>query len=470
MTVCVVVVDIYRRDSSGTERNIGEIKRDVEIIALSCPPDYPPIISGINGDSAYSLHVCTGHQTCFNIKASDQDTSDTTTLVWNNPGNMSGATFSVTSKKTKLSTAEFCWSPTSKYARSYPYNFVATATDDVCPLPGRVSRAFSIYVDAPPTANYSATVQKCGLVKFQANVSNTSPSSIVSYVWTGDSAAGSEPLYINGKSGSYYYNQQKKYYYTLTVTGSNGCSNSYRDSITISKIPELRVSKDTGLCSSTQLNITAIPSNYVKPYTITWNTGDTGALIRPYITKDTILVHYIYTNVYGCVTDDSIRISITGLPDVYAGNDTELCTLDDMYLLSNAKVTPTGGTWFPLTGTPSNAIVYSKYRDSVFFDRNATGITDTVYGFVYTYSKTSTGVNASCSNSDTVFIGVAPLPTHPVLYAISPKCFNDPAIELYAGPPYVDASHQNGTWTYPRKPSAIVNNYGNVIECGRIKF
>jgi hypothetical protein len=101
-------------------------------------------------------------------------------------------------------------------------------------------------------------------------------------------------------------------------------------------------------------------------------------------------------------------------PQVYAGPDTAICTANGRYLLSNQFVVPPGGVWVPLTftgnmypgilSTPSNAIIYSKSGDSVFFDPAATGIIDSVYGVIYSYkSPAPTG----CTNSDTVYIKVS---------------------------------------------------------------
>jgi len=117
-------------------------------------------------------------------------------------------------------------------------------------------------------------------------------------------------------------------------------------------------------------------------------------------------IHYIYTNLYKCVTDDSIKVSISPLPPVSAGHDTAICASNGKYLLSNALVNPLGGSWFPVTGTPADAIVYSKNNDSVFFDPGATKA-DTVYGVEYYYKSS---VSPGCSNSDTVFIKVVHLP------------------------------------------------------------
>jgi len=369
VTVYAFSVDIYRRDSKGIEQNVGEIRRDMEMILLDCPSDVPPVIPGINGGNSYSINVCTGQQTCFNVKAFDLEPSDTVTLTWNNPGTMNGATFTTIPNGQKWPTAVFCWSPKKSDIRSYPYTFVATAKDNVCPIPGRASKVFSIYVNAPaPTANYTATIQKCGLVDFQANVAGNSPTTISSYLWTGDSAMGSSPLHINSRTGSYQYNAPGTYHYALTITGPSGCPVTYHDSVIISKIPSIKLPKDTTVCANTTLIITAIPAYYSIPYTITWNTGANGNTITPIILSDAILVAGI-KDATGCTIYDTMRITALPVPNpnialfnnpICMGDSTRLqatFTLKNKYLWTSY---PPGlsSTDFQMIVAPSVTTIY----------------------------------------------------------------------------------------------------------------
>ncbi len=140
--------------------------------------------------------------------------------------------------------------------------------------------------------------------------------------------------------------------------------------------------------------------------------GNPGAIVGNYLYPSIMgetdtnhalgFIHYLYANEYKCATDDSTRINIYALPKVFAGNDTVICTKNGKYLLSNAFVSPPGGIWVPVTGTPSSAIVYSTNHDSVYFDPNS--ISDGTYGVEYSYMEPG---SARCSNSDTVFIRVS---------------------------------------------------------------
>ena len=392
ITVYVLAVDIYRRDSKGIERPVGEIKRDVEMIILKCPNDISPVIPGINGSSSYSINMCSGQQTCFDIKAFDLLPADTVTMTWNNPGTMNGATFTAIPNGQKWPTSIFCWSPKKSDVRSYPYTFVAKAIDKACPIPGRASKVFSIYVNSPaPTANYSATVQKCGLVDFQANLASNSPSAITGYLWIGDSAMGAKPLHIIGKTGFYQYNSPGTYRYTLSVTGAEGCTTIYKDSIIISKIPAIKLPKDTIVCTNSSLKVMAIPLDYIAPYSIKWSTGDTGKIINPTIGKNTILVAGI-KDATGCTIYDTMRISTLNAPASQTLSSQVIC-IGDSALINASKVFGNTYLW---TSIPSGF-------SSTSHDPIVTPTATTIY-----ILRESNAIK--CSTIDSVTITVKPLP------------------------------------------------------------
>src|ERR1022692_1168576 len=130
VTVLVVVVDEYRRDSTGKQQLIGETRRDVQISIISCPKNSPPSFSGVNKGSDFSIKMCAGYQTCFTIVSTEPDKGDSDILTWNNPGTMAGASFTSNTKSSP--TATFCWKPKKSDVRSYPYSFVAISKDQGC--------------------------------------------------------------------------------------------------------------------------------------------------------------------------------------------------------------------------------------------------------------------------------------------------------------------------------------------------
>jgi gliding motility-associated-like protein len=323
ITVMVVLVDEYRRDSLGNYKKIGTTRRDIEITIIDCGSNHAPVITGINGGTTNSIKICANTQTCFTIKSFDIDPGDTVSMTWNRQ--IPGASFTIKHDGKKWPTGVFCWRPTDKDVRSYPYQFIVSANDDHCLVPGRNSRAFNIYVVASPKANYFTTVQKCGSVYFQADPSAASKTSITDYLWTGEGAPGFAPLFIHNRKGTHQYERPGTYHYTLTITSPNGCTFSYFDSVKIAPYVEISLPKDSTVCQNAPpITIKAEHRLGNAPYTIYWNTGDKGDQITRKIFKDTVFVVYIKDG-NGCTNYDSIRVKMQKLPKPDLGADQRGC-------------------------------------------------------------------------------------------------------------------------------------------------
>lgn len=393
VSVLVIVVDEYRKDSTGTPQWIGETRRDVQIAVISCPTNHPPVLTGVNSGTSLSINMCAGHQSCFTIKAFDLDIGDSDVISWNNPASLSGATFA--SDKKSWPTGTFCWTPKIANVRSYPYTFLATATDQSCPVPGRASRAYTIYVYAePPTATYSATVTKCGQVFFSAKASATSPDSITNYVWTGDSTPYGKRLYINGKLGTYQYHTQGVYHYSLAVSHGLGCPTIYNDSVTIAQVPFLKLPDDTLMCTGPTLNLTARYAAFSKKDTIKWSTGATGTSLKATITKDTVFEVYV-RDTDGCATSDTMRIKTNQSPIAYTGPSQSVCT-GQQVTLGGAAVAGVTYSWATRTS-------------GLFVNTSALNVTATGTATIYILSAKS-NING-CASIDTVTVTGYPVPT-----------------------------------------------------------
>lgn len=536
VTVIALAVSEWRKDSTGAYRKIGEIRRDMQIIVIDCPANHPPIIPGINGGTTYSEKICADQQTCFQVKAFDLDLPDTDYLSWNNPGTMSGASFTVIPNGQKWPTAVFCWFPTDKDVRSYPYTFVATALDNACPIPGRSSKAFNIYVIAAPKADYSATVQKCGMVYFQASPDKGSTTTITNYLWVGEGSPGHGPLYKIGKTASYQYTAGGTYHYTLEVTGPNGCVRSYADSVNIAPFPGILLPKDTAVCNnSPTISVSAKLINAKKPLSIWWNLSSKDSshngvqTISETITHDTVLRVNLFDE--GCPNYDSMKVKVIPLPKPNIGPDRRGCWGKGIMLTTGLKKHMPIANWTWINGKDTlknqfhgdtiivadSGIYTVSVQDSigcpgtdsvsVFFNplvqvraldttvclgdsvklhagiggsgasytwidviHNKTISTAPVYKFLAS-AKYGYGLQADfkvvirqsqhgITCADTNYINVTVnTPTHPILDSLKPKCIQDPAYQLGTTPPWVDIKHENGTWYYPRNPSAVVNNY-----------
>jgi len=392
ISLLAIMVDEYRRDSSGKMVKIGEIKRDMEILVLDCPSNHPPIIAGINGGSANSIKICANAQTCFQIKAFDLDLPDTDSIAWNNPPELKGASFSVIQNGQKWPTANFCWKPSTKKIRALPYRFVAYAIDNECPVPGRTAKEFLIYVSqAAPKAKYTAIVGKCGSVSFDADATSDSPMSISSYSWTGSGAPGEPPMAINNKYGTYQYISGGTYHYTLTVTGTGGCTSTYNDSITIPKYMGIKLPHDTTVCINTILPIKAIPVNMDTAYKFQWNTGSTDTIIYPIITRDTAFTALIRDS-SGCSNFNTIHIHVLPYPKAITGANRTVCAGDTLTIGGSAV---SGNTYY-WSSYPAG---FTSTLSSVKIKPESTTL--------YTLNE----INAiGCRTLNTVRINVNPLP------------------------------------------------------------
>jgi len=326
VTVIALEISEYRKDSLGIYQKIGEIRRDMQIMIIDCPANHPPIVTGINGGNTTSAIFCAETNNCFTIKAFDQDPPDSVSMSWNSQ--IPGASFSIIDLTKKWPTAQFCWRPKLSDVRSAPYRFVVTALDNACPVPGRTNKVFSITVIAPPEAQYSAVIQSCGIVKFSAVSSGLT--SITSYTWTGQGAAGYGPLFSQSQTCTYKYTRAGTYQYTLTIKNAKGCINSYTDSVKIPPFVFVSLPPDKTVCeNSPPITVQSTFGQGNKPYSFAWNTGEKGDVntatsITKKIIKDTVFVVTI-TDGNNCSNYDSMRVHLQKLPVPKLGPDQTGC-------------------------------------------------------------------------------------------------------------------------------------------------
>ncbi|MGB1037203.1 MAG: T9SS type A sorting domain-containing protein [Bacteroidia bacterium] len=186
VTVAIIKVTEWRKDSSGIMRNIGVTHRDMQFIVKSCPDNNPPTIKG-----PYSYNVCVGDKLCFNVNTDDKvfvPTSgpvpalDTVTNTWNN--GIPGATYTIINPTARLQTGQFCWTPEPGSVSSLPYYFTVTATDNACPLRARSSRGFSVRVKPRAKDSVSITEYFPGKFKVKAHIDSSTFQGNPSHQWT----------------------------------------------------------------------------------------------------------------------------------------------------------------------------------------------------------------------------------------------------------------------------------------------
>lgn len=198
---------------------------------------------------------------------------------------------------------------------------------------------------------------------------------------------------------------------------------------------------DSSLCSGETMVLSTLP---VTGYTYSWSPPtdlSDANIANPVLTALNISTapvstdYIITTNRMGCISKDTIQITVNPVPVSNAGADTTTCSISSLGELGTPATSGYTYSWIPATGlsdtTVSDPDVALATPGSITYT-----VTTTVFG---------------CTSSDSVTVQVNPLPTATIAGTAS-VCVNaaDPLITFTganATPPY--------TFTY------TVNNGGN---------
>ncbi|MBT3207310.1 MAG: choice-of-anchor D domain-containing protein [Bacteroidetes bacterium] len=231
--------------------------------------------------------------------------------------------------------------------------------------------------------------------------------------------------------------------YSLTVTDTTGCSNSDEIIITVNSLPAVDLGANVELCEGEFAILSGGQfANYL------WSEGGTNQTIS---VNEADMYFLTVTDGFACENVDSVEVFVNPLPDLYLGEDIEICngsaaTIDagvfDSYLWSNQETTQTidvqlAGTYFVVVSDTndceaSDTIMVSSvsvivdlgadtticqgesvvldagiYQDYLWSNQETTqSIAVSVTG---TYSLTISDTSG-CSVSDEIIITVNPLP------------------------------------------------------------
>ena len=424
---------------------IGETIRDIQFNVIACN-NIPPVSSGINNQPGvdsldFMISICQNSQVCFDLSFTDINI-DILNVGWNQE--ISNATFQVFNNNTIAPTAQFCWSPSaSNIGLNY---FSVNVKDDACPIIGSSTYTYIVQVLPNPnsiTLSYDSSV--CVSDTNQITLTSA-PNLMDSVYWTPNSSLNQtslttadvfpngptsysvEAFFTDGCSvtdtaqftmsllpnvnananttnicngGTIVLNGSGASSYTWSngavngvpfvppvglttylVTGVDANSCSSEDSVQISVNPILNILAlpGTNLCEGDVVTLVASGAS-----TYVWNNGvSNGNAFTPSLGTTTFIV--TGTDVNGCVSQDSINITVNQLPAVQGRTD-QLIYCDGASVL--------------LIG--ENALNYT-------WDN---GVVDNVSFFQVpgTVTYTVTGTDSSgCVNQDTISVTVAPLP------------------------------------------------------------
>jgi gliding motility-associated-like protein len=176
----------------------------------------------------------------------------------------------------------------------------------------------------------------------------------------------------------------------------NGCSSSYNMHVTVPPLPNLHVT-DTSVCYGKTASPMALSSNAIS---LKWykspDYSDLIAQSNSFMTAEleSDIIFYVEAmDINGCISRDSIYITVNLLPDLVI-EDTTLC----------AETTTT----FTVSSNDASSLIW--YRDAIYFDTIAkstlyetTLTTDTIF-YIEALS------NKGCSTRDTMNILIIPKP------------------------------------------------------------
>lgn len=241
----------------------------------------------------------------------------------------------------------------------------------------------------------------CGIISMINQASVFAPATIISYAWTVGSYPNnsSVPLVIasfnNNAAASpiLTITIQDTFIVTQTVTSSNGCVSTFKDTL-VSHVPDADFNVSP-TCVGTTVNFI----NLFPAVSDVWNFGDastsyTSPTSHAYATSNTYAVVHIVTNAYGCVDAVVKNIVVNPNPScviTYSG-PTTFCNTDSLVL--NACLGYSNYQWY------NNGVIINAATNSIYVAKQS--------GY---FHFTATDGNGCTVTSDTVITTVLLAPS-----------------------------------------------------------
>ena len=462
VTVAVIEVTEWRKDSTGTYKKIGVTRRDMQFITKTCPDNNPPIVNG-----PYNYTTCAGTQICFNVTTSDpvfippppasSPAPDSVKISWNR--GIPGATFTVVNATARLQSGQFCWTPSINHASDLPYTFTVTARDNACPLNAVSVRSFRVTVKFKAEADRDVDTLICGEYAFESTPI-TNFRGIPSYRWqildsnlnilfnpkiakfqsTGTFLSVKQKDTILFRRGGMYIIQ-----HTINNTPQD-CPTVYYDTLIVPPLLEanLTLGPDTFICAGTTLRLEPYVNNATPPIRYQWSTmgvdstGDFQTNITSGI-SDTLdyyelqvpaeqidtAVSVLISDASGCTSEDTIQIFLKANPKAVLPPDPRLCTYDSIQIIPNLDtaywIDPLAGDtlkqgdtlwkeWFfdgnPLFFSTADSITIHNRGEYVIRVYDSLGCfdTDTLFLFVNDTVKANAGPDQILCFNDSIHL------------------------------------------------------------------
>ncbi|TNE80059.1 MAG: PKD domain-containing protein [Bacteroidetes bacterium] len=397
ISVVAIKVKEWRKDASGIWQQIGESRRDLQVIVINCltPTGNPNSLPVLN--ALPPAKVCSGDSICMKIVTSDADAADSVKLSWNK--GIPGATFSIANPGGKIDTAFVCWRPGVTDTSSVPYAFTVTARDNACPFAGSSTRAYAIQVGLKPETQMSYSVDTCGLIEM-----NSVPQTVYVdpvYTWLITDASNDTIFYSASLAkNAYAFLDPGKYYVYHKIATAFPCFSEFRDSFEIAPYPVIRSSlpNDTSVCQYSTINLSSTVNGGVAPLRYSWNTSlaDTSDQLSLVIDRDSLLVVTV-SDKYGCYHRDTVTATSLELPKSKIHIDeSSQCLKGNQFSFIDSTAISSGTlsrTWHFGNGDTSTSLnpvysysAYDTFQIALYSESNL-GCLDTAYDSVWVHPQ-----------------------------------------------------------------------------------
>jgi hypothetical protein len=406
---------------AGLPTLMGISTRDAQFYSRNCASNTRPQLQVFTGDNAIKdtahFAVCTGNKICFTISATDSLAAwDTTNLSWNAPLAITakGATFKKLYADSlraisgpKYDSMEFCWTPPADMASNLPYYFIVTAKDKTCPVPNRISKAFSVLVRRKPMANILKTNKNCGYFGFSYMQTNTAPVNILATKFLVETAPQSNvyktydsSFVLNHRFTKGGWHRIRLQLQTISPPNPNGCATEVWDSVLV--LTPVKVEIGSKVCMAGGGVRVSVKGKFGTPYgnsyrytfyrgsfgsnQIIRNVGiDSNYTIPHSILQNDSLFYVVIQDLNGCkdsvvfvVSSDSFLISkplrsydfCNGVLDTIAIQDTSYLIQSYRWRSTNVltdslskRIMPSGAGWYFIDKIQGNSCVAT---DTVF--------------------------------------------------------------------------------------------------------
>jgi hypothetical protein len=366
VTVAVLKITEWRKDTSGTPQIIGKIYRDMQFVVKTCPDNNAPTVS-----SPYYYTACEGEELCFTISSTDipfqqpppakTPDPDSVTLSWDN--RISGATITLISDTARQQQARFCWTPNKNQSRTLPYSFVVTAQDNQCPIRATSKWSFRVRVLDSKTPSSNIAPLSCSQFEITTNEDTAgfagtplyrnelydqnhiliTSKNKVNYTST-DSTLGIRGI----KKDTITIFNAGIYYLKHLVDGDANsiCPQTTWDTIDIRSSPNLELNTPSkNICKHDTLQIASTLSNYSGLLNYQWfgndsvKVSDTLSSLKvyyPFGNRDTLYVLEV-TDTSGCTVKEEIHIYSGDTTYFSLGPDSSYCA-DSIILAPDVSV------------------------------------------------------------------------------------------------------------------------------------